>query len=498
MGRKLMGAALAVLLIATTLSTGFVGEAEALDDGLAFGAYAAPVNGLTNQTAIERLEDQLGSKLPMVRTFSKWDDSIGEDKKFHRWIRDGDRQLMASVKPQRNNGQEVRWRDIANAQPGSKIHNEMLDLANGVKDFGDDVILGFHHEPEHKKNLGFGTSSDYKAAFRKLHDVFESQGVDNVRFAWIMTAWSFEVGDIHPDDRRIAEKWYPGDNYVDYVSVQEYNWATCRDNNDSWESLEDGLEPFMRFAREHPSKELIVAEFGTPEGKAGQKGDWFDDARSLFKGGEYRDRFAAILYFHYDDAPNGNPGCNWWLDSSTDSLNAARRLANDSFYRTVLGAPAGGGGEGGGNDDPTPPPVGDGCSVTRDGNTVSLRWTDDGHTPVIRRDGSWLVTLGKGATTHIDRNAPANATYLVRTSGGDRTCGEGGGAGDGCTLTRNGNDVRLEWTDDGGRHIIRRNGDWLATAGRGVDTFVDDDAPNNASYLIRTRDGNSVVDTTCG
>ena len=339
--RRRVAGAIAVLLLSAATMVWWSARADALGNGIAFGAYAAPVNGLTNQTAFEKLERQLGSKLPMVRTFSDWDDGIGEDKGLHRWARDGGRQLMASVKPKRNNGQEVRWSDIANAQPGSKIHNEMVALASGVKRYGDTMILGFHHEPEHAKNQSFGTSADFKAAFRKLHDVFEQEGVRNVRFAWIMTAWSFEVGDIRPDDRRIAEKWYPGDDVVDYISVQEYNWATCRDNNDSWESLEAGLEPFMRFARKHPSKQLIVAEFGSPEGANGQKAEWIDGARSLFKQGEYKNRFAAALYFHYDDAPNGNNRCNWWLDSSSSSLEAAKRLANDSFFRAnVLGGAA--------------------------------------------------------------------------------------------------------------------------------------------------------------
>ncbi len=499
------GCVLALLMVAGTLTTGLVGEAEALDNGVAFGAYAAPVDGLTNTTAIEKLERQLGTTLPMVRTFSKWDDAIGEDKKFHRWIRDGDRQLMASIKPQRGNGQEVRWRDIANAQPGSKIHDEMLALASGVKRYGDTVVLGFHHEPEHKKNLGFGTSSDYQAAFRKLHDVFEQQGVDNVRFAWIMTSWAFEVGDIRPDDRRIAEKWYPGDDVVDYISVQEYNWATCRDNNDSWDTLEEGLEPFMRFARQHPSKQLILAEFGTPEGNNGQKAQWLDETRALFKKGEYKDRFAAILYFHYDDSPNGNDKCDWWLDSSSSALSAATRLANDNFYRADIVAGGGGGGNDGdgGGADPAPPavptPVGDGCTATRTGDTVTLSWSDDGRTPVVRRNGSWLTTLTNGTTSYVDRNAPAGATYVIRGGGvTTRTCAEGDGNTPDCAVNRDGNTVRLEWTDDGGRHVIRRDGKWLATLGRGVDSFVDRNAPNGATYELRTHTGQGRIDTPCG
>ena len=56
MKTTMMACGLALLLIAGSLTTGFVNEAEALDNGVAFGAYAAPVDGLTNTTAIEKLE----------------------------------------------------------------------------------------------------------------------------------------------------------------------------------------------------------------------------------------------------------------------------------------------------------------------------------------------------------------------------------------------------------------------------------------------------------
>lgn len=377
-------------------------RADALDTGVAFGAYAAPIDGLTNQSALEELERQLGVTLPMVRTFGDWDDPIGQDKPLHRWARDGGREVMTSFKPKRENGQEIPWRDVANAQPGSRIHDEILALASGARRFGEPMIVGFHHEPEHAKNTGFGDSGDFKAAFRKVHDVFESAGATNVRFAWIMTAWSFEVGDIRPDDRRVADRWYPGDDVVDYISVQEYNWANCRNGNDSWESLEAGLEPFMRFARKHPSKKLVISEFGSPEGSSGQKADWIDDARDLFKSGEYRDRFAAILYFHYDDRAAGNNACQWWLDSSGSSLEAARRLARDSFYQTRVLTNTG---------SPQPPPT-----TTRPPTTTKPPVTTTPPRAVVTCDGLPVTIVG---TPGNDRLTGTSGRDVIHGLGGD-------------------------------------------------------------------------------
>ena len=158
------------------------------------------------------------------------------------FIKDGGRDIMASVKPERDDGSRIPWRDIANAAPGSTLHNQMVDMANDVRRHGDTMIFTFHHEPEQVNNQVHGNSDDFKAAFRKMHDVFEQQGATNARFTWVMTSWAFQVGDFNPNDRRVADKWYPGDDVVDYISVQEYNWFDCRDS-EPWQSFEEGLEP---------------------------------------------------------------------------------------------------------------------------------------------------------------------------------------------------------------------------------------------------------------
>ena len=184
-------------------------EAEALSNGVAFGAFVKPVNGQTNITAIQNLEGQLGAELPVIRSFSNWDDNIGADHNLHRWVKDNDRDLLVSIKAQRNNGSVIKWRDIANAQPGSTLYEDMQELASGVRRHGDSMTVIFHHEPEASTNSVFGNNEDFKAAFRKLHSVFEAEGANNAEFAWVMTNWAFAVGDFRPDDPRVADRWYP-------------------------------------------------------------------------------------------------------------------------------------------------------------------------------------------------------------------------------------------------------------------------------------------------
>ena len=89
------------------------------------------------------------------------------------------------------------------------------------------MIVTFHHEPEAGPNTAYGNNEDFKAAFRKFVEVFRAEGATNVSFAWTMTHWAFEVGDSRPSDRRRAAIWYPGDDVVDFIAGDPYNWNNC-------------------------------------------------------------------------------------------------------------------------------------------------------------------------------------------------------------------------------------------------------------------------------
>ena len=45
---------------------------------------------------------------------------------------------------------------------------------------------------------------------------------------------------------------------------------------------------------------------------------------------------------------------------------------------------------------------------------------------------------------------------------------------------------------------MRRNGSWLATPGPGTSSYTDTNAPDGATYVIRTRRNGVATDRTCG
>ncbi len=138
------------------------------------------------------------------------------------------------------------------------------------------------------------------------------------------------------------------------------------------------------------------------------------------------------------------------------------------------------------------------CTAVQSGNNVQLRWNDDGGDHVVRRNGDWLTSLGQDVRVFVDRSAPAGASYVIRTWVGDtyrdRTCSTGVVE---CSLTRSAGALRLEWVDDGGEHVVRRNGEWLASPGSGTGLYIDADPDLRATYVVRSWAGASYTDRPC-
>lgn len=434
----------AATLFSASVALGSSGSADAAEtDGVLFGAFAQPRGGESTIAAVQSLESKLGAKLPIVRDFSRWDSNL--DNGFNNWVVDGDRRLMLSIKPKRNNGSEISWSAIANASSGSTIHNEMVELARDVKNLDGDVWIAFHHEPEAKDRQTFGSNTDYKNAWRKIHSIFEQQGAD-VEWVWTMTSWSFEVST---SDRRAAEKWYPGDDYVDYLGADPYNWNQCRGNTkETWQSLERVVTPFMNFAKQHPSKQLVLPEFGSDEGSRGQKAAWLDEAASFLKRPEVAAKFAAVIYFH--DVHEDSSSCTWWLDSSTETLNAARRIAADSFFDT-----------------------------NRDGDAPAAPVTTTTTTTAAPRATTTTIAAATPATP-IKPGLNTNTTWRGQ-----------------CTVeTINGSD-QVSWTSQGNGfgYNIRRSGKWLTSTK--ANTSYTNRGVSSGNYVIVARDGGKVAAGVC-
>jgi len=316
-----------LLLVIAALVASVMGSASPaqarIDGGVLFGAAVGP----SRRAGLVETEALLGRQLDLVRVFESWD---GHSPKAY-WddVIDGDRTMLISVRAKRQNGSRVSWRQIADAQPGTQLHNEMVAWAQSLRDLGGDIWFTFQHEPEITENLSNGNNADFKAAWRKFASIMRNNGA-NVKFAWIMSSWSYQVDGA---DRRSAGKWYPGDDVVDYIGADPYNWSNCRENAPAVNRpLAETAEAFRQFGLAHPNKGLILGEWASTDYRnQGTKAGWINEVRSLLKKPEWS-QMAAISYYNAHDPKF--PRCTWEIDSSPSALQAIKAMAADPFYNT--------------------------------------------------------------------------------------------------------------------------------------------------------------------
>jgi hypothetical protein len=278
-------------------------------------------------SSIQRLEGLLEQPLRSVRMYSLWDDPFPAAD--HLWLQGSGRMIVMSIKPLRGDGSIIRWAELADAPVGSARYNEMVGWARNIASFGDRIGVIFHHEPESKNNLDFGSALDFKRAWSRFVTITRAEGASNATFIWTMTDVAFTVAG---EDRRMATLWYPGDEVVDAIGADIYNWYDCREGvGGTWLTFAELTEPLRQFGLLHPNKPVWLPEFGTVEDKQrkGRKGEWFEQATATLGKPEYK-QFAGAIYFNHLDA--SFPYCEWWINSSPTSLAAFAAMG-----RTPLG-----------------------------------------------------------------------------------------------------------------------------------------------------------------
>jgi endoglucanase len=169
---------------------------------------------------------------------------------------------------------------------------------------------------------GHRVNSDdsYKRAWIKLHDAFTDRCGDDVRFVWAVN--HFNVGE-----GTSFMGTYPGDDYVDLVGIDGYNWGTKASWGwqDFYAIFQDGLCTLER----DTTKPILIAEVGSSEA-GGDKPRWISD---LLANIEARERLRGFVWLNtekYEVQIDGT--MDWDVQSSPASLKAfsdgARKLVD--------------------------------------------------------------------------------------------------------------------------------------------------------------------------
>jgi mannan endo-1,4-beta-mannosidase len=170
-------------------------------------------------------------------------------------------------------------------------------------------------------------TAKFRAAWRRVHDVFADAGASNVVWIWAPSHQDVTQG-------ACANHWsdyYPGDAYVDVVGADGYNKfrdGGTIDASQPWTSFADLFTPIYEA---YPGKPFMIAETNTAEdpADAGAKPAWVNDARAYLK--QFMPRTVGFTWF-VKGPVNGDPD-DYRLDTSPQSLDAIRAMAQDPVFR---------------------------------------------------------------------------------------------------------------------------------------------------------------------
>jgi hypothetical protein len=237
---------------------------EPPEDGAYFGAYDPDIL----RTGIAGWERQHGAELAIVHWYQGWG---GEHPELNRewldWVAEHGSVPMISWEPWRKpeggftdpDQEEFRLAVIADGRYDDYIRRWATEAA--------DYALPMLVRPMHEMN-GFwypwsvtendNSAADYVAAWRHIQGIFEEVGADNVSWVWAVNTLAGM-----PEEHRALDmaSFYPGDEYVDWVSVVGFNYGTVRD----WSVWRD-VDVIFAETYEHLlafGKPIMISEVGT-------------------------------------------------------------------------------------------------------------------------------------------------------------------------------------------------------------------------------------------
>lgn len=148
---------------------------------------------------------------------------------------------------------------------------EIRRLAEFARRIDGPLYLRIGYEFDGAWNQGYGTTERYIAAFRRIVDVMRDAGTNNVEYVWQASASTTD--DLIDGGREDITRWYPGDDYVDWMA---FSWFMTPHERVTVESLHEPPTPLeltaevLAFARER-SKPVMIAE-AAPQGLDLQEG----------------------------------------------------------------------------------------------------------------------------------------------------------------------------------------------------------------------------------
>jgi hypothetical protein len=278
------------------------------ESGALFGAWVKPVvfSQPERVVAVNRLEGQLGRRLDLVNTYRPFTEGFFTESDL-RFMRDGAVLMLSWA------GADTRAITLG------RQDDLLRDRAGRVAELGRPLMIRFRWEMD-RPNLraSMWSGLDFIAAWQHVRRIFAEEGATNVAWVWCPTAEGFAAGE--------AQKFYPGDDQVDWLCVDAYASSQLV-------GLGDLLAPFLRWAAERP-KPIIVGEFGVSRAyPSAQRAKWLRNATAVIKANP---QIKAVSYFE-SNPDSEPPTLQFRISDDPAALAALKEMAQDEYFNPRAG-----------------------------------------------------------------------------------------------------------------------------------------------------------------
>ncbi len=215
---------------------------------------------------------------------------------------------------------------------GGRYDRYISLFAQKIRNLERPVIIRFAHEMNLSRyhwggsldEFGPESPERYISMFRHVAGIFKDQGVDNALFAFCPNNESLPSPKFDPEAGwNRAVNYYPGDDFVDVLGMDGYNWGSSQTLHEHgwssrWLSFEGIFTDIYQELRSiNPDKPVYVFETSSVR-QGGNRNAWIMDAlRTAGKWG-----LDGIVWFHADKEQD------WRLTGFRDSeyYNQARQM----------------------------------------------------------------------------------------------------------------------------------------------------------------------------
>jgi hypothetical protein len=263
------------------------------------GVYLPRNDHSISMEGVEDWEKSMGSNVNIVSIYQAWGpESISHfpDSMLNLVIRQKGITPMITWEPWSSTFPEFKQdfnlatdRKVMAAISEGKFDDYLGQYCEKIRALAGPIFLRFAHEPDNPQYpwslAGANTAEEFVEAHRYVVNYFAVRGVTNV--AWVYNPWN---------DKN-AEKYYPGDDFVDWIGITGLNYGLAAMDG-KWRTFKQIYEPFRAMLLKH-KKPVMISEFGSTS-YGGDQEKWLNEALYTV-GAEYKEIKSVTFFYSSTD-----------------------------------------------------------------------------------------------------------------------------------------------------------------------------------------------------